>query len=99
MQSQLVTLGYGINADGYFGRGTQAAVMAFQQTQGLPADGIASVDTQAAPRPARRRPLSSIAVSRFDQRCSRASRRPIARSSVFSSGGSCTSNGNGSPAR
>ena len=47
LQAQLVTLGYGINADGYFGRGTEAAVRAFQQTQGLPADGVASVDTQA----------------------------------------------------
>ena len=34
-------------ADGYFGRGTEAAVRAFKQTQGLPADGIASVNTQA----------------------------------------------------
>ena len=47
LQTQLVTLGYGIAADGYFGRGTEAAVRAFQQTQGLPADGVASVDTQA----------------------------------------------------
>ena len=46
MQGQLVTLGYQIGVDGYFGRGTEAAVRAFQQAQRIdPADGVASDPT------------------------------------------------------
>jgi len=47
MQGQLVTVGYRIGVDGYFGRGTEAAVRAFQQAQAIePADGIATDPTR-----------------------------------------------------
>jgi peptidoglycan hydrolase-like protein with peptidoglycan-binding domain len=47
LQGQLQQLGYRLDADGYYGRGTEAAVRAFQQAQGMSADGVATVDTQA----------------------------------------------------
>ncbi|MBD2578322.1 peptidoglycan-binding protein [Oscillatoria sp. FACHB-1406] len=37
--------------DGVFGRGTRAAVIAFQRKHGLPADGVAGSHTQAALNP------------------------------------------------
>jgi putative chitinase len=46
--------------DGVFGLGTQAAVMAFQRSEGLLADGIAGVRTLAALRGAVAPPLASI---------------------------------------
>jgi peptidoglycan hydrolase-like protein with peptidoglycan-binding domain len=47
MQGQLLELGYQLGVDGYFGRGTEAAVVAFQQAQGINPDGIAGPDTLA----------------------------------------------------
>lgn len=47
LQTQLRSLGYGLDTDGYFGRGTEAAVRAFQQAQGIRPDGIAGLDTLA----------------------------------------------------
>lgn len=48
LQNQLALLGYyGGSADGKFGATTLAAVLAFQQTNGLGADGIAGGGTQA----------------------------------------------------
>lgn len=47
LQTQLRTLGYGLDTDGYFGHGTEAAVRAFQQAQGMNPDGIAGLDTLA----------------------------------------------------
>lgn len=48
LQWQLKGLGYAISADGIFGKGCQRAVMAFQSSQGLPADGVVGPNTQAA---------------------------------------------------
>lgn len=48
LQARLIELGYlapGSN-DGDYGSGTEAAVLAFQQMNGLKADGIAGKDTQ-----------------------------------------------------
>lgn len=47
LQGQLATLGYQLDVDGLFGRGTEAAVKAFQQAQRLNSDGIAGPATQA----------------------------------------------------
>lgn len=46
--------------DGIFGLGTQAAVLAFQRSEGLLADGIAGVRTLAALRGATAPPLPSV---------------------------------------
>ncbi len=47
LQGRLAGLGYQLSVDGYFGRGTEAALREFQATQGLPADGIDDTDTDA----------------------------------------------------
>ena len=47
-------------ADGIFGLGTQAAVLAFQRSEGLLADGIAGVRTLAALQGATAPPLPSV---------------------------------------
>lgn len=52
LQRRLVALGYALDADGAFGPATAAAVMRFQQDNGLVADGIAGPATQAALRAA-----------------------------------------------
>lgn len=51
LQTQLVQRGYDVGSygiDGDFGRGTEAAVKAFQQDSGLTADGICGAKTWAA---------------------------------------------------
>jgi LysM repeat protein len=45
LQLQLERLGYDVAADGVFGPSTQAAVMAFQRSRGLPADGVVGLQT------------------------------------------------------
>jgi len=50
MQRLLAAKGYNITADGAFGPRTQAAVVAFQRSQGLTADGIVGARTWAALR-------------------------------------------------
>lgn len=45
VQSQLVSKGYSLTADGIFGAQTDTAVKSFQTSRGLTADGIVSVDT------------------------------------------------------
>ena len=63
MQGQLLTLGYQLGVDGYFGRGTEAAVRQFQQAQGLPADGIASSAHHRATRPGGPHRLRPVAIA------------------------------------
>ncbi len=49
LQQRLTDLGYSLGVvDGIFGQGTAAAVMAFQRSQGLQADGLAGPQTLAA---------------------------------------------------
>jgi peptidoglycan hydrolase-like protein with peptidoglycan-binding domain len=49
LQQRLNTLGFNVGAaDGSFGAGTKAAVIAFQNKKGLPADGIVNAATWAA---------------------------------------------------
>ena len=60
---QQALLDHGFNpgrVDGIFGLGTQAAVMAFQRSEGLLADGVAGVRTLAALQGAAAPPLPSI---------------------------------------
>ena len=60
---QQALLDHGFNpgkADGIFGLGTQAAVLAFQRSEGLLADGIAGVRTLAALQGAAAPPLPSV---------------------------------------
>ena len=46
LQERLVTLGYNTNGvDGIFGNGTKNAVIAFQKSKGLSADGIVGANT------------------------------------------------------
>jgi N-acetyl-anhydromuramyl-L-alanine amidase AmpD len=47
LQAWLVALGYEVTVDGDFGSGTAAALVAFQSTHGLTADGIAGPATYA----------------------------------------------------
>ena len=54
LQQKLKDLGFDPNGvDGHFGAGTRDAVMAFQQSKGLQADGIAGPETLAALQSAR----------------------------------------------
>jgi len=48
LQTALAAQGYPVTADGSFGRGTEAAVRQFQQSQGLSADGVAGRQTLSA---------------------------------------------------
>ena len=48
LQEALVELGYEIDVDGDFGRGTEEAVMGFQEANGLDADGVVGPNTWAA---------------------------------------------------
>jgi peptidoglycan hydrolase-like protein with peptidoglycan-binding domain len=48
VQEKLNEHGAGLVTDGIFGRGTQAAVMAFQAANGLVVDGIVGWETSAA---------------------------------------------------
>lgn len=48
LQGQLVQLGYDLKVDGRYGPATTAAIVAFQQVNGLKADGIAGDLTKAA---------------------------------------------------
>ena len=48
LQQTLSALGYPLEADGIFGRGTEHAVRAFQSDHGLPADGIVGPITLGA---------------------------------------------------
>jgi putative chitinase len=60
---QQALLDHGFNpgkVDGIFGLGTQAAVMAFQRSEGLLADGIAGVRTLAALQGTAAPPLASV---------------------------------------
>lgn len=50
LQQSLNELGYGLDADGVFGSGTEAAVRAFQADRGLSPDGVAGKKTYAALR-------------------------------------------------
>lgn len=47
MQRNLTRMGFQLKADGVFGFGTEAALIAFQKSQGLLADGIAGPKTLA----------------------------------------------------
>ncbi|MGI5849235.1 MAG: cell wall hydrolase [Christensenellales bacterium] len=48
VQYMLNKLGYDVYADSYFGEGTKVALMAFQQSKGLKADGVAGPSTLKA---------------------------------------------------
>jgi peptidoglycan hydrolase-like protein with peptidoglycan-binding domain len=48
LQEKLNEHGAGLGVDGIFGRGTQAAVMAFQAANGLEVDGIVGRKTWTA---------------------------------------------------
>ena len=45
LQKALVNRGYKISVDGIFGPGTKAAVVSYQKSRGLTADGLAGKDT------------------------------------------------------
>ncbi|MGW3661313.1 peptidoglycan recognition protein family protein [Streptomyces sp. NPDC005151] len=45
VQSRLVSLGWTLVVDGQFGSGTQSAVVSFQSSKGLPADGVVDART------------------------------------------------------
>ena len=69
LQEALTCHGYGAgDADGIFGPATQSAVIGFQQSKGLTADGIAGSDTLRAlgletPPPASRIPCITVAMA------------------------------------
>jgi hypothetical protein len=48
LQTMLASLGYPVKADGYFGKSTEKAVLAFQKAEGLEQDGIAGPETLEA---------------------------------------------------
>ena len=48
LQKALINRGHGIEADGSFGSKTKAAVIAYQKSRGLSADGYAGYDTHTA---------------------------------------------------
>ncbi len=48
LQFMLKSLGYKVNPDGYFGEGTEKALIEFQQAKGLKADGVAGPATVKA---------------------------------------------------
>lgn len=48
LQKLLADAGYEVDVDGNFGRGTEAAVKAFQKSKGLDVDGVAGTATQEA---------------------------------------------------
>lgn len=48
LQQKLAALGYQVTADGSFGPGTKAAVIAFQTSKGLPATGVVDAATWQA---------------------------------------------------
>lgn len=48
LQKALINRGHGIEADGSFGNKTKAAVIAYQKSRGLSADGYAGYDTHTA---------------------------------------------------
>ncbi len=48
LQKALINRGHGIEADGSFGSKTKAAVIAYQKSRGLSADGYAGYDTHSA---------------------------------------------------
>ncbi len=48
IQIALTDHGFPVDADGYYGPDTEAAVIAFQQSRGLEADGVVGPDTIAA---------------------------------------------------
>ncbi|MBP1042427.1 peptidoglycan-binding protein [Vagococcus sp. BWB3-3] len=48
IQSRLVTIGYSLTVDGVFGSGTKNAVISFQKSKGLAADGIVGAATAAS---------------------------------------------------
>ncbi len=48
MQLALEEAGLPLNADGFFGRGTEQTVKNFQKTNGLPAEGVVTLETWAS---------------------------------------------------